>query len=93
MNDDEIILLGDYCESVLNHDFFTVVVQQFEQQCFVHWASTDPKNIKEREAIYLKRNALNDFLSHMKAFVLQRDETNKRNAALSAQDAHVEGID
>ena len=93
MTDDEIILLGDYCEGILRNDLFDVVVKQFELQCFIHWANTDPKNIKEREAIFAQRSALNEFIGHMKAIVSQRDETHKRNEALSQGDAHIEGID
>ncbi len=93
MNDEDRIALGEYCERLLGEDLFTVLVQQFEMQCFQSMMRTDPKALKEREGIYAQFRGLNDFLEHLRACVLDKDGVYKRIAELSEQDAHIEGID
>lgn len=70
---------------MLDNETFALVLSHFEQQRFQHWVSTDPKAIKERDAIYNQMRATQDFLGHLKAYVVQKDEIEKRSA-LSEED-------
>lgn len=91
MTDEDTIELGHYCEDLLSQDYFNVVVQQFNGQCFAHFMSAETP--QKREETYSRFNGGQDFLAHLAAFVEQKDSALQRIAALSEQDAHIEGID
>lgn len=91
MTEDELIMLGDYCEDLLSQECFNFVAQQFHQQCFEHFMSSDTK--EDRERVYARMGGQQDFLSHMRAYVTQRDAIYQHNRALSDEDAHIPGID
>jgi hypothetical protein len=87
MDENATIELGSFCEGLLEKEAFTTIVSHFEQQCFLHWASTDAKNLKEREAIFNKMGALRDFLGHLRAYVAQKDDILAKQQELSEEDA------
>jgi hypothetical protein len=91
VTDEELVDLGLWCENVLDSDMFSIIVQQFEQQCFGHWMHTDPEATKERDYIFSKVNALRDFIGHMRAFIDQKDKLSTPSP--EEEDASIEGID
>lgn len=74
MTDDEIVALGSFCETVLSQHAWTVITDQFEQQLFLHMMQTKPHELKAREGIYATYQGFQDFVSHMKAIVAQKDK-------------------
>ena len=42
MTDDAIVAFGSFCETLMCHSAWAVVVQQFEQHCFQHIMTTEP---------------------------------------------------
>jgi hypothetical protein len=52
MTDDEIVALGSFCETLMCHPAWAVVVEQFEQHCFQQIMTTEPHEQKKREGIY-----------------------------------------
>lgn len=93
MLDEDIIVIGEYCEDLLQQNVFKVLVDEFDKQCFSHFMATDAKDKMERESVYQQWRGAKDFLDHLTAFVTQKDETLKRNAALSEDAQHIPGID
>ena len=89
MTDDDIITLGDYCEDLLQQEFFNVVVQQFEVQCFGHFMQTDPNSTKEREGIYATMSGLRDFNCDRAG--IDAELSGPRRAAADAELGHVTG--
>lgn len=79
MQEDDIVPLGVFCESVLGESAFTTIVQQYEMQCYINWKNTAPQNVKEREHAFAKLSGLQDFLLHMRAFVEQKNAILKEN--------------
>jgi len=93
LTDEEIVSLGLYAEDLLSQDYFRVLRQQFELQCFAHFMSTAPKDKMEREGVYQQYQGAKDFLAHITACAQQKDQILERIKALSEQDGHIEGID
>lgn len=92
MTEEQIVVLGMYAENLMNEDNFNVLVQQFDQQCFLHWSSSEAHETKKREGIFAQRAGLFDFLAHMKAVIDEKTAIMERQAPSQA-DAHIEGID
>jgi hypothetical protein len=42
MTGDAIVALGSFCETLMCHSAWAVVVEQFEQHCFQHIKTTEP---------------------------------------------------
>jgi hypothetical protein len=93
MTEDELIAMGGRCELLLQEEWFQLAIQQFDVHCYTHFMSTDPKDKMERESIYQTQQGMRAFIAHLAAYVDQARQTVERNAALSAQDAHIPGID
>jgi hypothetical protein len=72
VTDDDIIMLGEFCEQVLSAPEFTVLVQQYELQAFSQFASTAPEHKASREYIYATMQGMREFVSHMAEVTAQR---------------------
>ena len=80
MTDDELIALGAQCELLLNSEWFKLVTQQFDMQCFAHFMQTSPEEKMKREGTYQQWQGARDFLAHLAAYVDQARQTKERNA-------------
>jgi hypothetical protein len=74
MTDDEIVALGSFCETLMGYDAWSVLVGQYEQPVFQHFMMTEPHEQKKREGIYANFSGTQDFLSHMKALIEQKNK-------------------
>lgn len=74
MTEDEVIALGQYCESLLQQEHFTTLVKQFETQTIEHLLTTRSEEKERREDIYQSMSGVRDFLSLMKFFVQKKDD-------------------
>lgn len=84
MNNEDRIELGYYCEELLSQDYFNVVAQQFDRQCFEHFMAAETPTA--REWVYAQMRGAQDFLQHLKAYVDQKDAILKQIEALSKRD-------
>jgi len=73
VTDEEIILLGDFCEQLMRDERFTVIVQQYDLQCWTHTSTTLEHETKKREVLYFKRAGVQEFLDHLKAIIDQKN--------------------
>lgn len=85
-----IQLLGDYCEQVMRDDRFSVLVQQYDLQCWVHLTTTQEHETKKREAIFFKRAGVKEFLDHLKAII---DQKNALSAPAITDEDALEDVD
>lgn len=92
MTDDDAVLMGNLCENLLQEPYFNALVQGYELNCFAEFRASEPKNVKEREAIYAKLEGVRDFLNHIAKHVHTRDAILAQQA-LSPEDAPINGID
>ena len=67
MTDDEIVALGQFCETVRSPFSWRVLVETFEKQVFDHMMGTEPHEQKKREGIWAQYQGAKDFLAHMDA--------------------------
>lgn len=74
MNEDEVISLGQYCESLLTQEHFTTLVKQFETQTIEHLLTTRAEEKQRREDIFQSMSGVRDFLGLMRFFVNKKDE-------------------
>jgi hypothetical protein len=90
LTDDDIIMLGTYCEGLLREELFNVLVKQFELNCFDHMMSSAAHETKKREGVFATYQGLKDFLGLMITVVAQK---NKLTEEPSAKDAQEDEID
>jgi hypothetical protein len=64
VTDDEIVTLGSFCETLMCHSAWAVVVEQFEQHCFQHVMTTEPYEQKKREGITDWRRRLRTLMTN-----------------------------
>lgn len=94
MTEDEIVSLGNYCETLRHNPQFKVLLDQFELQIVQHMLTTEPHEQKKREGIYASFLGVRDFLGHMDALITEKKKlTEPQIDALSEYDAQVEDID
>ena len=46
MTDDEIVTLGSFCQTLMCHSAWAVVVEQFEQHCFQHIMTMSKRSVR-----------------------------------------------
>lgn len=68
MNEEIISALGGFCTELLNSEDFDALCKYFAQQSAVDILNTDPKNSREREAIYASYQGFESFLALTKKF-------------------------
>ncbi len=74
MTNDFVISLGEFCEELMRNEYFNVLTQQYETQCFQHMMTTKDHETKAREGIFFKWNGVKDFLQLMKACVEAKEK-------------------
>jgi hypothetical protein len=79
MHDYEKVMLGEYCEDLLNQENFVTLVKLCEQQIAQHFLTTKPEEKAKREGIYATYQGLAEFLGLMTAFVEAKNAINKVN--------------
>lgn len=69
MTEHEQIVLGEYCEDLLQQESFNTLAELFAKQKFDDFIATDLTEKDKREATFASCKALADFLGLMKACV------------------------
>jgi hypothetical protein len=86
MDEHDIEMVGEYCQSVLDHPLFRMLCNQFELSCVQRIQNTSPKQIEAREEAYHTFQSAREFLDFLNSFVEQKDaiarerDTNKQAA-------------
>lgn len=70
---DDIMRLGDFCETLLTSPDFQFICAYHEQQAVGELLGTEPHETKRREAVYARILAHREFLLQLKSLVEQRD--------------------
>jgi len=86
VTDEDIVVLGLYCESLLADEQFNTLIGQFELQTVQHILGTAVSAKQDRENVYLAFTGLRDFLGHMRAIVEAKDEIVKQQTEPSSSD-------
>jgi predicted nucleic-acid-binding protein len=73
VNDDQIIDLGNYAETVLTNQNFNIILEQFDQATIKLMLSTKPDQLKERERVFASINGAREFIAFMQEFVVQKE--------------------
>ena len=71
---DELIKIGDDCESLLKSEPFNRVINGLTESSFQRFVNSKPENKEERENTYYHYRALVDVVSTLKQQVAVRDE-------------------
>lgn len=86
LTEDQIVALGDFCETLREAPDFQEIVSQFEQQIVGHMLATEPHELKKREGYYASLMGVREFLGHIAAIKNQRDQIITRNNAPSVSE-------
>lgn len=65
----EILELGEYCETLMRQDFFNQLCAEFEDQTVRHMLQTLPHETEKREDIYASMRGHQDFLGLLMSYV------------------------
>jgi hypothetical protein len=71
---DELIKIGDDCETLLKSEPFTRVINGLTESSFQRFVTSKPENKEERENTYYHYRALVDVVNTLKQQVSVRDE-------------------
>jgi hypothetical protein len=71
---DEILSMGEFCETLMREEHFIELARTFELQCFEHFTSTSAHEAKKREGVYAEFHGFKNFLAHMAAFVAAKNK-------------------
>lgn len=74
MTEDEVIVLGQYCENLKQQENFTTLVKQFETQTIEFLLTTKPEDKEKREQIYASMNGVRDLLGLMDFYINTKNE-------------------
>lgn len=69
MTEEQIVVLGDYCESLMRDDNFNQLCAIFRDQAFTAMMATKSADTLERESIYSEVSGLQKFLGLLGNFV------------------------
>lgn len=72
MNEQQIVALGQYCETLMRDDTFNFLCELYGQNAFKAMMATAPHEVKKREGVYAEVWGLQNFLAMMVGFVEQR---------------------
>lgn len=86
MHQDELIALGDYCETLMNHHMFNVVVQCFDAKTTQSLLNTAPGDKETRERHYHEIQGVRGLLSMMVDLVKQKNDLIDQTQAPSDDD-------
>lgn len=78
-NEDEVVALGDYCETLMRDGSFNSLCEEFQLQNAQFLLRTEPHEQKKRESIYAANRGYAEFIGLMGAYISARDEILKRN--------------
>lgn len=84
LTEDETVALGTYCEALMQDASFNTLARYFELSIYQSFMSTGPLETQKREKLYAEHNGVHNFLSMMKALVMEKDKI--LNPALSPED-------
>lgn len=84
MTENEIVARASYIESLFRQDMFNTLVGEFKRVQADAVMTTQPHELKTREAIYARVTGLQEFLEHITGYVAQRDEMVARQKAEDA---------
>lgn len=74
MTQEELIRLGEDCETLLKSEPMSHVTNKLVEQYFQNWTNTSPDQSKERSVTYYQYRALVDLINTMKQHVSVKDE-------------------
>lgn len=83
MTNQEIVELGQYCEDLMNQDYFVKLVGLFETQTIQHMLGTKPEETQKREAVYASFSGVRDFIGLLQTYKDAKDEIITRDNAPS----------
>lgn len=78
MNDDEIMLLGEFCKGLLGEPRFQTLIQLFGQQMAADVLNTHPHEAKKREGIHAAYCGFGEFTNLMNDFANAYDTLMKQ---------------
>lgn len=92
MNEETILELGNYCESLMCSNAFQFLCDTTAKQHYDAFLASEPHETKKREGIYSQVWGLQSFLGLMQTFVAQRDALiAKREEELARAEAALAG--
>ena len=74
MTKQETVELGQYCEDLMNQDYFVKLVGLFETQTIQHMLSTKPEEKQKREDVYASFSGVRDFIGLMTFYKQSKDQ-------------------
>lgn len=92
MTDQEIIELGEFCETLLVHPKFNEAVSLFEISTVQAILSTKPPDADERQRLYLQHNGTKEFIGFLQEFVVQRHKLTDETPPDTTDDPRVHDI-
>lgn len=73
LSDDEKIVLGTFCETVLSSGAFNTITNQYEQSTVQQLLTTKPTDRGRRDELYFSIRGVRDLLSLMSSYVAEKD--------------------
>lgn len=73
MTEDELIVLGDYCEDLMKQENFGTIIGLFEKQTVQHFLNTAQHDKEARETVYASFNGVRDLMGLMTSIVEQKN--------------------
>ena len=86
LDEDSTVMLGDFCEEVLRHPYFTTIADEFEKSACHDLLGTTLKDSGMRENIWAEFQGGRAFMQFMASFVAQRNKINEQRAMQEAED-------
>jgi hypothetical protein len=86
LSDDEKVVLGQFCDSILTADAFAFITNLYETSTVQQLLTTKPQDRGKRDDLYFRIQGVRDFLALMAQLVNEKDRLLDNSPKPSAED-------